>query len=197
MRSVSLFVEDFGHEEFLKALLYRVAGEYGIEIRLRSVSVRGGHGKVISELRRFMRDLQRGGTPLPDLLVIAIDSNCKGHAQRKKEIDRRVPPAYAPFAIMVIPDPHIERWMLVDSAAFKAVFGKGCQAPDHKCDKDRYKKLLIEAIKQADASIPLRFGGFEFAREIVRNLDIKTVRDASLQELISDVTTKFKQWSRQ
>ena len=37
-------------------------------------------------------------------------------------------------------------WLL-DGAAFRDVFGKGCDAPDRKCDRDRYKQRLVEAIR--------------------------------------------------
>lgn len=78
-----------------------------------------------------MRDLKRQGRPYPDLIVVATDANCKGLNERTREIVCRDDPA--PM-ILAIPDPHLERWLLLDGAAFKAVFGKGCDAPDQKCD---------------------------------------------------------------
>ncbi len=56
---------------------------------------------------------------------------------------------YDPITIYAIPDPHLERWLLLDSAAFKHVLGRGCSAPDQKCEKERYKQLLIQAILEA------------------------------------------------
>lgn len=91
----------------------------------------GGHGKVTAELNYYMRDLKRQGRPYPDLIVVATDANCKGLNERTREIVCRDDPA--PM-ILAIPDPHLERWLLLDGAAFKAVFGKGCDAPDQKCD---------------------------------------------------------------
>jgi hypothetical protein len=49
-----------------------------------------------------------------------------------------------------VPDPHIERWLLLDSQAFKEVLHRGCSAPDQKCDRDRYKLLLDEAVRAAE-----------------------------------------------
>ena len=40
------------------------------------------------------------------------------------------------------------------------VFGKGCDSPDQKCDRGRYKQRLIEAI-YATGTIP-RLGGIEY-----------------------------------
>ena len=42
--------------------------------------------------------------------------------------------------ILAPPDPHVERWLLLDGAAYKAVFGKGCDTPDLKCDRNHYKQ---------------------------------------------------------
>lgn len=194
MRRISLFVEDSGHEEFLKALIHRLQQPYSLDIQLEPVSVRHGHGRVLSELRQYLRDLQKGRKHLPDILLVATDSNCRGLLQRSQEIDRAVPDVYKQFIVQAIPDPHIERWMLLDSAAFKQVFGKGCKPPDQKCNRDRYKRLLIEAIQQADPSISPLIGGFEYAVDIVNAIDIGTVRDKSLQHLIHDLNTRFKQW---
>ena len=52
MRKVNLFVEDFGHEAFLKALVEKVAHQYQVEVEVRPYSVRGGHGKALTELRQ-------------------------------------------------------------------------------------------------------------------------------------------------
>ena len=51
MRNISLFVEDTVHEDFLVALVQRVANAYNIEIDIEVSSVRDGHEKVITELK--------------------------------------------------------------------------------------------------------------------------------------------------
>ena len=45
MREVTLFVEDFGHEVFLKALLDRLANFHGIEIHVKPRSTRAQRGR--------------------------------------------------------------------------------------------------------------------------------------------------------
>jgi len=104
---------------------------------------------------------------MPDLIVVATDANCSGFAERAREVGSRGAPA--PM-VLAIPDPHIERWLLLDGAAFKAVFGRGCAAPDLKCSRDRYKQVLTEAIRTAGV-IP-SFGGIEYADDIVRHMNI-------------------------
>jgi hypothetical protein len=195
MREIALFVEDFGHEEFLKALLQRIADKYGIKLDIKPYSVRRGYGKVITELKKYLRDLRRDKVKLLDLILVATDANCKGLNDRQREVDAVI----KDFAISIpiiyaIPDPHIERWLLIDSAAFKEVFGKGCRAPDQKCEKKRYKQLLLNAIREVGIMPPL--GGLEYSSDIVNAMDLKRVEqiDESLGKLLKDLKAIFLSW---
>jgi len=193
MREIALFVEDHAHYEFLKTLIERLARDYGQAVGFDWRNVRRGHGAVIQELKQFLRDLVRGRSGYPDLIVVATDANCKGIAQRVKEI-REVTDATAARVICAVPDPHIERWLLVDSAAFKAVLGRGCAAPNQKCEKARYKRLLLEAIRQAGITPSL--GGIEFAADIVAEMDLARVGrlDPSLQRFLDEMNGVFREW---
>lgn len=194
MRRILIFVEDYAHEEFVTALLHRLAHENGIQIAIVERSVRGGHGQVLGELRTFLRDLDRGREALPDLLVVATDANCKGYVERKKEVDEVIED-YIDFTICAIPNPHIERWLLIDSSAFKAVVGRGCAAPDQKCDRDRYKQLLMQAMQEAGIIPPL--GGVEYTEDIVNALDFTRAAqaDSSFERFLKDLVNKFKAWA--
>ena len=96
--------------------------------------------------------------------------------------------------MFAVPDPHIERWLLVDSGAFKKVFGRGCNAPDHKCERARYKKRLIDAIRESGITPSL--GGLEYAEDIVKEMDLEQAarNDASLQRLLGDLNAVFREW---
>ena len=191
MRSIALFVEDDAHQQIIGALVQRVATEFNIDVQFDWRNVAGGHGKVIAELSDYVRDLKRQGTPWPDLIVVATDANCKGLNERSKEIGP--PDAPAPV-ILAIPDPHVERWLLLDGAAFKAVFGRGCQAPDRKCSRNRYKEFLIEAIR--DAGGTLIFGGIEYAESILRHMDLDRAAraDDAFQRFVADLRSAFRGW---
>lgn len=198
MASASLFVEDFGQEEFLTALAQRVAREMEVELEVRPRSVRGGHGKALSELSEYVTDLLKGREPLPDFLIVARDANCQGRVACQREIAKavaKIEETYAGFVVTAIPDPHIERWMLVDAQAFKAVLGRGCKAPDQKCEKERYKRQLLEAMRGAGVVPPL--GGMEFARDLVEELDLERVNslDDSLGLFIADLRRKLKSFA--
>lgn len=123
MRNVALFVEDFAHETFLRAMVQRLGREHHVEVAFRPYSVRGGSGKVVRELRRFLSDLQRGRWELPDLLIVGREANCLGHQKRRQELEPLASNCGCQL-VYAIPDPHIERWLLLDSAAFKAVLGR-------------------------------------------------------------------------
>jgi len=193
MREIALFVEDHAHQLFLTALISRMANEYGIQIKPNWRNVRRGHGAVIRELKEYVRDLQRDRAGLPDLVIVATDANCKGMKERLNEIITAT--KEQPIDIVcAIPDPHIERWLLLDSAAFKTVFGRGCMAPDYKCERARYKKLLIEAI--LETGITPSLGGIEFAEDIVRAMDFHRVGriDPSLGRLLEELQAVFGRW---
>ena len=191
MREVAIFVEDYAHVQVIGALVERIAGECNFLVRLDWRNAVRGYGEVAAQLRNYLRDLGHQGGPWPDLIIIAADANCKGLNERRREMN--VANAPAPM-VLAIPDPHIERWLLLDGAAFKAVFGKGCEAPDQKCDRDRYKQLFIEAILAA-GHLP-HLGGIEYAKDIVLNMDIHRAAgaDRSFRRFVEDLFNTFRKW---
>lgn len=193
MPEIALFVEDHAHYQFLDALLKRLAHEYDVPIKLNWQNSRRGHGAVVRELKQYLRDLQRGREGFPDLVIVATDANCKGLVERLKEVNG-VTDKVAARIVCAVPDPHIERWLLLDSAAFKAVFRRGCNTPDQKCERMRYKKMLIDAIRQA--GITPSFGGTEFAKDIVKEMNLnRTARnDGSLGRLLGELRSVFQEW---
>jgi len=190
---IDLFVEDRAHEEFIKALLERLAYEKrkGINIRIRSA--RGGHGRALSEFSLYQNSVLKGlvGMTIPDLLVIAIDANCKPFSKAKREIETKVHADYKDRAIFACPDPHIERWYLADPDSLKEVIGVRPNVGRKKCKRDYYKTILSKAL--ISAGYPTTLGGIEFAREIVQAMDFyraaKTER--SLKIFIDDANAKL------
>lgn len=195
MREVILFAEDYGHEAVISSLFERLAREHRVDITIIKRSVRGGHGKVISELKALWRQIERGKEFLPDLFIVVTDANCKGYTERRREI-LECGELVTGFMICAIPDPHIERWLLLDSSAFKAVFGMGCNAPDKKCERDRYKKMLSEAIQATGIVPPL--GGIEYAEDIVNAMDLDQMEqaNASFGKFLTELRDVFKRWSK-
>ena len=195
MRKINLFVEDVAHEDFLTALIQRLADIGNVEINIKASSVRGGHGKVITELKQYLRDLQYYKEGLPDLIIVGTDSNCKGLSERETEINQ-VTSDLADLVISMVPEPHIERWLLLDSEAFKTVFGKGCPVPDQKCERGRYKGLLLNAIYQATMVPPL--DGIERVEELVYAMNFQRVKqsDRSIRRFLRALQHRFRTWQR-
>ena len=195
MRNINLFVEDVAHEDFLTALIQRLADAYNIEINIKASSVRGGHGKVITELKQYLRDLQHYKDDLPDLIIVGTDSNCKGVSERETEINQ-VTSDLADLVISMVPEPHIERWLLLDSEAFKTVFGKGCPMPDQKCERGRYKGLLLNAIYEATTVPPL--DGIERVEELVYAMNFQRVEqsDRSIHRFLTALQRQFRIWQQ-
>jgi hypothetical protein len=187
-RRIAAFGEDRSHREIVGALASRIAAEANHSVTLDWRSAYGGHPRVAREVSRYLKDLARQST-WPDLVLIATDANCKGLVERS----RQIPVDQSPVpAVLAIPDPHMERWLLIDSSAFKAVLGKGCQTPDQKCARDRYKQLLAEAVR--DAGIEPLLGGIEYAADIVSNMDLERAAraDALLDRFRSDLRQALK-----
>ena len=194
MREIALFGEDYAHEKVIGGLVQRRASEYGIGAQFNWRNAVGGHGRVVQELRTYLRDLSRQGGPSPDLIIVATDANCSGLNARIKEIRDYTETVSTSPVVLAVPDPHIERWLLLDGAAFQRVFGRGCAAPDQKCSRDLYKQRLVEAI--LEAGITPSFGGVEFAEDIVREMDIERAKraDPSLESFLDDLDAQFRQW---
>lgn len=192
MHEIALFGEDFAHQQVVNALVRRLATDMGIECRLNWRNARGGHGKVVEEFNAFMADLRREGGS-PDLIIVVTDANCKGLSERRREFEGIDSPAQI---IMAIPEPHIERWLLLDGAAFRDVVGLGCDAPNQKCERERYKQLLINAIY--DAGITPSIGGIEFAEDIVQHMNIDRTMNAdrSFRRFVEEIRQVFRQWQQ-
>ena len=196
MRRITLFVEDFGHEAVLRPLLEnRFAPQYGVEVSVRDYSVRGGYGVVENEFRQYVNELLSYEERLPDLVVVATDANCHGFLERRRRM-QAVAESIKDSVVYAIPDPHIERWLLLDAAAFKSVLGEPCRTPDLKCNRDRYKSLLAQAVQRCGTT-PL-LGGVEHAEDIVRHMDLERVRrrDPSFGALLKELNTRFRLWAR-
>ena len=198
MAEITLFCEDSFHEKFIGAMLRRFGDDYSVGITSRYRSSRGGLPRMHQEFKEFLRDVARQGQPFPDSIVVVVDANCEGYNERKKRMDGVLAhyPTFQHVVLYAIPDPHIERWMLVDPKAFQAVFGRGCTLPATKCAKDEYKKLLRREIRESGIEAPL--GGEEFAEDIVMAMNLAQVeaREPSLGRFLQSLKAQFKRLER-
>ncbi len=169
---VDLFAEDEAHVRFCRPLIERIGIEVGIRTTVGVRSGGGGLGVAQSELRAYVRALDRGlrGAVMPDLLCVAIDANCLGHAERRRQLEERIEPGVVPHVAFLCPDPHVERWYLSDPAAFAKVVGGGITAPPQKCERALYKRLLRDAVRAAGQEPIL--DGIEYGEELARTVNL-------------------------
>jgi hypothetical protein len=196
MPEITLFCEDSFHEQFIGALLRRLEKEYGVAVAPRFLSAREGLPRMHSEFKDFLRDLARDRRSPPDSILVVLDANCLGYNERKQIMERVLEtyPQFQPLVRYAIPDPHIERWMLVDPNAFRTVFGRGCTLPALKCAKDEYKRLLRKEIRASGIEPVL--GGEEFAEDVVQAMNLgQSEREPSLGLLLRDLKALFNGWA--
>jgi len=193
--SVDLFVEDKGHEDFLRPLVERVADEEKRTILLKIRSARGGHPRVISELRIYQESVEKGVADLrmPDLLVVAIDTNCKGYGEATKEIMNELHAPFQDRSILACPDPHVELWYMADPQSFHQVVGVTPTISPNKCESGYYKNILASAVIKAGH--PPTLGGIEFARDLVTSMDLFRAGkiDNSLKHFVADLRSAIRQ----
>ena len=190
--TVTFFLEDNAQESIIPPLFKRLIVENGMEpdcFELLILHSRGG--KSISALKSYLEDAKKRGMSPADCAVIGSDANCKGFL-KKREILWEEAKGLSLTLVTVIPDPHIERWFLLDPAAFSTAVGENLvpHVPPYKCEKNEYKNRLKEAFKGSKIS-PLS-GGIEYGPEIAANMDLYKVlkQDAGLEDFINQT----KQW---
>ncbi|PWT85487.1 MAG: hypothetical protein C5B56_13975 [Proteobacteria bacterium] len=196
MVDLLLLAEDDAQEKFVGTLIRRIAQEKGVPLEIRVRSSRTGYGGVLLELQALAKACASGKEIVPDLVVVAVDANCKGPNERRGEVEARAGDTLRDRLVSAIADPHVERWFLLDGAAFNTVLGRGCQAPDQKCEKDRYKGLLIQAV--LDAGIEPLLGGIEYAEDLAYAMDLRRAAgsDAAFARFIAALGGKLGQMQR-
>jgi hypothetical protein len=189
MPSVDLFAEDRAHEAFVSALARRVFTEECCPLQLQVRSAVGGHGRAITEMKNYQRLLSRRvlGLSRPDLVVVTIDANCRGLVNARNDVLDALDHTVAGEAVVACPDPHIERWFFADPDAFERAVGVRQEPGKRKCDRDRYKRMLREAVERAGH--PPLLDGVEFANDVVREMDLYRAggNEPSLGALIDGV----------
>jgi hypothetical protein len=193
------FLEDIAQEGFIISLVKRVAREASISENslLHSIRTARGGSRVLPQFEAFMKDHSQASPADIDLLVVAMDGNCQGYSQKLRDIRQFVTPnhPYKEKVICAIPDPHIERWYLMDQRAFKEGVGvtRSPGVPTYKCDKDYYKNLLHQAL--ADSDIKSLLGGTEYAESIIEkmhSLDIIGQSETGFASFIADLRSFYR-----
>ena len=193
------FLEDRAQEGFIKALVERIAKEESIPTGSLIHDVRSARGgsRIIKEFKNFLRDYSKAETIDIDFLVVAIDGNCKGYNKRINQLEGDIKPDH-PFknrVVYAVPDPHIERWYIMDQKALRDGVGiaKAPDLPPYKCKKGYYKQVLNQTLK--DSNVNSTLSGAEYAERIVDNIeDMESLgrQNAGFQTFVQDLRRMFK-----
>ena len=198
MRNIVLLGEDTGHETVLTVLLSRYSSDYKIVTTVKTLSSRGGLARVHHEFDTFLTDVDGDRASTPDLIVIATDSNCMGYLKRRQQLEKVALkyPRLKDLIAYAIPDPHIERWLMADPDGFKEVLGKGCTLPKMKCEKDEYKRLLDQSVR--DAGVRPILGGLEYAEDLVNAANLLRIEkeEPSFEKTAKQIKAFFQQWQQ-
>ena len=192
---VDVFAEDRAQEVFVDALLRRIAREEQVALSVQIRSAKGGGPRALSEFGAYQALLEkgvfRGG--VPDLVVVVIDGNCATPTRKRQEIEAATRPGLINRVVAGCPNPHVERWFLGDPDSFHEVVGHRPVVGPEKCEREHYKHLLREAIRQGQDVAPL--DGVEFAPELVEAMDLYRAGklDPSLRSFVEGVRSKVRQ----
>ena len=170
---IAYFLEDAGQEAIIPPLvkrLIREADKPAETFEHLILNARGG--RSISSYQNFLADANRRKHLPADLLIVGSDGNCNGFAKRRDEIKAVAANPPYPIVVTAVPDPHVERWYLLDPSALSKAAGisKMPVLPAHKCAKDYYKQLLRSAFN--NSSIIPQLGGTEYGPLVADKMDL-------------------------
>lgn len=201
--NIVYFLEDRAQEGFIKALVERVAREEAIPsggLRHNVRSARRG-SRVINEFRNFLKDTRKLRSSGEDVIVVSVDGNCKGYNDRVKQLSKYLRPDdwFQNRILYAVPDPHIERWYLMDQKAVKDGIGlhKAPEMPPYKCKKGHYKQVLNRALREA--GIQSLLGGPEYAEKIIENIsDLRLFaeKNTGLEKFLQDLRRVLREQYR-
>lgn len=194
--TIVFFLEDAAQEALIPPLVERLIAAEGKNLddyNLRILSARGGGS--IRAYKDFIKQREKRPSLSADVLIVGSDGNCNGFAKRRNQLLKVATKALYPEVITAIPDPHIERWYLLDSQALANAANVPVQAvpPNTKCDKGHYKKLLRDAFARQNLFPPL--GGAEYGPLVAQTMDLYAA--GTLDHALRDFVDQVRSWLRQ
>jgi hypothetical protein len=195
---LDLFVEDAAQEAFGRSLVERVSGEENVACNISVRSARGGAPRALGELEAFQRGLRTGSlaVPMPDILVVLIDVNGVGWAERLRQVRRVVDEGAVARVAIGCPDPHVEAWYLADAISVKEVAGAHPKPVGSRGSREAFKECLADVVERGGAGSVA--GGIDLAPEIVARMDLaRAARNfPSLGRFVDSLRSALREFSR-
>lgn len=191
---IDLFCEDSAHESCARAIVARIGRELQVDLNLRVASARFGIPRLRRELQAFQLMVRRA-SGAPDLLVVLVDANNIGPAERSREVEDAIDSSVFSRYVIGTPDPYVERWLLADPESFAERFDR--QPPLGTPEgRDGWKNQLVNTLEEAGEIVTQ--GGAEFAEEIISAMDFYRAGKVvpTIQAFADSVRSELKQLSR-
>ena len=188
---IACFLEDAAQDSLIPALFSRILRERKLpEEQYHIYTLYNRGGASLRAYTDYLLETKRDPSKKVDLLIVGSDANCKGVTKRREWITSQTYGLdLAPDIIPAVPDPHIERWYLLDLPALSKVSGVELSGglPTLKCNKDVYKNLLKEVFLSSGIEPPL--GGAEYGKLLADHMDLYSSgkKEHSFAEYISAV----------
>ena len=170
-KTVDMFGEDEGHRAVVKSILDKV--NPGLNVKYR----------CINRKHKILKPLVIESNS--DVLILVKDANAEGIVKRRNQLSELVGESKKHKLVLCTPDPYIEKWLLLDAAAFTRVIGKGFDAPKSSEHHGYYKDFLSRSIMHAGHTTKT---GLERAADIINAMDFDTIKDDSFQQFLTDLT---------
>ncbi len=187
---IIFFLEDTAQKSFISAMVERLIQDEGRDLQdfdFLFLYARGGGS--IRAYKDFLKQTSKRRYLDADLLLVGSDGNCNGFVKRKQQLLDVSKGLTYPEVVLAVPDPHIERWYLLDGQALARAAGVPVEAvsPTVKCDKNHYKNLLNKTITDQGVIPPL--GGAEYGSIIAKSMNLYDagITDHSLGDFIDQV----------
>ena len=198
--SVTAIAEDNAHEEFVRAIVDRIAVEVGVKASVGIANTGRGAASYGRGRKRWLRQLQKGAYSLPDALVVVRDGNGGGwnHVRDDERTEiLKVLPEVAPILVIACPDPYVERWCLLDRGALRRVFGQALDVDHQQTGTDYFKQRFDAHAAILDTGIEI--GATAYIRDIVGEMDLTVAERASsaFSDFVSDLRNQFRRVKRE
>jgi hypothetical protein len=182
--------EDEATERIIDALVKREAECLKLFARQRLALCWGG-SKVENRIAEWEAFVRRNG--YASLTIFALDGNGRGTIEARARLEALLPVLRPPHCILAIPDPHIERWLLLDGHALHRVLAAPPVPAPPGMGRDFYKNRLAD-LAQACLSTH-ETDGTEYAPDIAAVMDFAAAEaaDPSLRHFLTDLRAALKQ----
>lgn len=193
--TIIFYLEDAAQEAIIPPLVERLIQDEGKNIGDYALLVLGARGGgSISAYKAYIKQVKKQKNLNADVLIVGSDGNCNGFTKRRQQLmdaSKNIP---YPYIITAIPDPHVERWYMLDGHALAMAADTAVQAvvPAIKCDKNHYKTLLKKTFTDQNVFPPL--GGIEYGPEVAKTMDLYAAGTAD--HAFRDFVDQVRSWIR-